>query len=140
MNIRKFSINDFNLKFINLLKQLTETPDISEEQFKKQFNLLNKNDLYLVIEENKKIIAYGSILIDFKFHRNCRNVGHIEDIVVDKNERGRGLSKILLEKLIDYGKNMNCYKLILNCKDEYIIFYKKFNFEKNGNNMTRYLN
>ena len=140
MNIRKLEKNDFKLNFIGILKQLTNTPDITEKQFLEQFNLLNKNDLHLIIEENKKIIAYGSILIDFKFHRNCRNVGHIEDIVVDKNERGRGISKILFQKLIEYSKEMNCYKLILNCKDEYINFYKKFNFEKDGNNMVLYFN
>ena len=91
------------------------------------------------MEKNNKIIAYGTAIIDYKFYRNCKNVGHIEDIVVDKNLRGQGVSEIILDKLIEYGIKNNCYKFILNCKDEYVNFYKKFGFHKNQNNMIKYI-
>lgn len=139
MNIRKLEISDFDKNFNNLLSQLTECPEISKDEFEKQFSNLSKKNLHLVIEEYNKIIAFGTIIIDFKFYRNCKNIGHIEDIVVDKNERGKGLSKIILNKLMDYGLENNCYKFILNCKDEYINFYKNIGFRENGNTMVKYI-
>lgn len=135
--IRKLEITDYP-KINKLLGQLTESPDISNQKFIEQFNKLKENDLHLVIEKEGKIIGYGAIIIDYKFYRNCKNVGHIEDIVIDTNERGNGLAKKIINKLIEYGKNQNCYKFILSCKDEYINFYRKYNFEKKNNMMVKY--
>ena len=139
MNIRKLELSDFDRNFNNLLSQLTECPEITKGEFEKQFSNLSNKNLHLVIEKNNKIIAFGTLIIDFKFYRNCKNIGHIEDIVVDKNERGKGLSKIILSKLMDYGLDNNCYKFILNCKNEYINFYKKIGFWENGNMMVKYI-
>tara|TARA_Y100000389_G_C17296856_1_gene430931 strand:- start:416 stop:829 length:414 start_codon:yes stop_codon:yes gene_type:complete len=136
--IRKLQITDYP-KIINLLAQLTQTPPISRELYQKQFNKLNVNDLHLVIEKEGEIIGYGSIIIDFKFYRNCKNIGHIEDIVIDNKQRGKGYAKIIMNNLIDYGLKQNCYKFILNCKDEFIEFYKKYNFVKFNNNMIKYI-
>ena len=135
--IRKLEITDYP-KINKLLGQLTESPDISNQKFIEQFNKLKENDLHLVIEKEGKIIGYGAIIIDYKFYRNCKNVGHIEDIVIDTNERGNGLAKKIINKLIEYGKKQNCYKFILSCKDEYINFYRKYNFEKKNNMMVKY--
>ena len=93
----------------------------------------------MVIEKEGEIIGYGSIIIDFKFYRNCKNIGHIEDIVIDIKQRGKGYAKIIMNNLIDYGLKQNCYKFILNCKDEFIEFYKKYNFVKSNNNMIKYI-
>ena len=136
--IRKLQITEYP-KIINLLAQLTQTPPISRELYQKQFNKLNVNDLHLVIEKEGEIIGYGSIIIDFKFYRNCKNIGHIEDIVIDIKQRGKGYAKIIMNNLIDYGLKQNCYKFILNCKDEFIEFYKKYNFVKSNNNMIKYI-
>ena len=135
--IRKLEITDYP-KINKLLGQLTDSPDISNQKFIEQFNKLKENDLHLVIEKEGKIIGYGAIIIDYKFYRNCKNVGHIEDIVIDTNERGNGLAKKIINKLIEYGKKQNCYKFILSCKDEYINFYSKYDFEKKNNMMVKY--
>ena len=135
--IRRLEITDYP-KINKLLGQLTESPNISNQKFIEQFNKLKENDLHLVIEKEGKIIGYGAIIIDYKFYRNCKNVGHIEDIVIDTNERGNGLAKKIINKLIEYGKKQNCYKFILSCKDEYINFYSKYDFEKKNNMMVKY--
>ena len=139
MIIRKLEINDFNKNFLNLLSQLTLSPNITQKEFESNFFKLGNNNLHLVIEENDNIIAYGCIIIDFKFYRNCKNVGHIEDIIVDKTKRGQGLSKIIFNKLIDYGLEQNCYKFILNCSDYYKKFYEKMGFENKDNTMVKYI-
>ena len=138
MDIRKLKKNDYNKNFNNLLSQLTECPKITQQEFENQFSNLSENDLHLVVEKNNRIIAYGTLIVDFKFYRKCKNIGHIEDIVVDKNERGKGISKIVFNKLIEYGLEKNCYKFILNCDDKYINFYKNLGFENKGHNMVKY--
>jgi glucosamine-phosphate N-acetyltransferase len=139
MIIRKLELNDYNKNFINLLSQLTVSPNITQKEFETNFLKLGNNNLHLVIEENNTIIAYGCIIIDFKFYRNSKNVGHIEDIIVDKSKRGQGISKIIFNKLIEYGLEQNCYKFILNCIDDYKKFYGKMGFENKDNTMVKYI-
>ena len=138
--IRNLRVSDYKLKFIELLSHLTNITHISENEFINQYKNLRSNDLHLVIEKDNKIIGYGSIIIDFKFYRNCKNVGHIEDIVIHPDYRGNGLSKQIINELIKYGKNINCYKIVLNC-DEYLTqFYTHLGFIKKDNFMVKILN
>ena len=100
MILRKLEINDYYLGLNDLLSQLTKCDNIDFDIFIKQYLRLGHNYNIYVIEENKKIIGYGCLYIDYKFYRNCKNVGHIEDIIIDKYYRGLGYSKLLLNKLL----------------------------------------
>tara|TARA_A100001015_G_scaffold311811_1_gene415775 strand:+ start:383 stop:802 length:420 start_codon:yes stop_codon:yes gene_type:complete len=135
MILRKLEINDYHLGLIELLSQLTDCDNIDFNTFEKQYFKLKNNYNIYVIEKNNKIIGYGCLYIDYKFYRNCKNVGHIEDIIIDKECRGYGYSKLILNKLIDISKINNCYKLILMCDSKYIEYYKNFGFNIKGNNM-----
>jgi glucosamine-phosphate N-acetyltransferase len=137
MIMRKLKSTDYKLKFMELLAQLTISIEGTEKQYLEQYNNLRSSDLHLVIEEDNKIIAYGAIIIDFKFHRNFRNVGHIEDIVIHKDYRGKGYSKLIINELLKYGESMNCYKIVLNCEDKLKSFYTNFGFIVNGNFLTK---
>ena len=53
---------------------------------------------------------------------------HIEDLIVDKNYRGQGLSKELLMYAKNIAKINNCYKIILNCNESLEKFYSKNKF------------
>ena len=57
----------------------------------------NADNHYFVILiedlQKKKIVAAGTLMIEYKFIHNCGHIGHIEDIVVDKEERGKNLGK-----------------------------------------------
>ena len=139
MILRKLNINDYYLGLFDLLSQLTNSNEISFDNFLKQYLKLGNNYNIYVIEINNKIIGYGCLYIDYKFYRNCANVGHLEDIIVDKEYRGKGYSKLIIDKLIEISKENNCYKMILMCDTQYIDFYKKFGFQIIGNNMVYYL-
>ncbi len=83
---------------------------------------MNKNHIILVYEENNKIFASGTLFIEQKLIRNCGLVGHIEDIVVDKELNGKGIGKKLVCSLSEYAKNNGCYKVILDCRNEIVPF------------------
>jgi glucosamine-phosphate N-acetyltransferase len=136
MNVRQIQINDFEMGLMDLLGQLTEAPNIKFEDFVKQFIKFGYNTRIYVIEYEKRIIGYGSIYIDYKFYRNCKNVGHIEDLIIDEKFRGNGYSKLIVKELIEFGKEKECYKIILNCKDHYVGFYQKMGFKLNDNTMS----
>ena len=139
MILRKLEINDYNLGLMELLSQLTDCKNINYDTFITQYlNMGNNYNIY-IIEEHNKIVGYGCLYIDYKFYRNCNNVGHIEDIVIHKDYRGIGYSKLIINKLIEQSKEKSCYKIILICNTKYIDFYKKFGFNNIDNNMIYYL-
>jgi glucosamine-phosphate N-acetyltransferase len=65
-------------------------------------------------------------------------VGHIEDIIVDKEFRGNGYGKYIINYLIKYAKNNNCYKIILNTDEKNLKFYQKCGFKKTNIEMGIY--
>jgi glucosamine-phosphate N-acetyltransferase len=49
-----------------------------------------------------------------------------------------GFGKLLVKKCIEHAKEMNCYKIILNCNENNMIFYEKQGFQKKENQMALY--
>jgi len=138
--IRKLAKSDFNNKYFDLLDQLSSTnqENITYDKFELFINQLNNNHNIYIIEKNNKIIASGTLLIENKIIHNFGKVGHIEDIVVDFNERGSGLGKLMINHLIETAKNLNCYKIILNCNESNVKFYEKCGFVKKELEMVIY--
>lgn len=138
--IRKIQKDDYYKNHLELYKQLT-TYDfklINKIEYDKFIDSLNNNHQIFVIIDNNKVIASGTILIENKLIRNLCKLAHIEDIVIDINYRKFGLGKKLINYIINYAKNENCYKITLDCNDNNIIFYEKCGFIKNGNQMSLY--
>lgn len=139
--IRNIHNDDLNKNIINLLNQLSDTKNIKINLFSQFIKTLNNNHQIIVIEDtiNNKIIGMGTILIEQKIIHNMGKVAHIEDIVIDKNYRKRGLANKLLNKLKNIAINNNCYKIILNCNDNLKKFYIKNGFTQKNIQMAIYL-
>lgn len=133
---------DFYRGFLQLLEQLTvvEIDKISYENFCKQFDQL-QSKVIVIRDKNKnnKVIATASIFIEKKFIHNLSSVGHIEDVVVDKEVRGKNLGKILIEELVRISKLNFCYKILLDCQKNNVDFYEKCGFSQKGVEMSYYL-
>lgn len=141
-NDNNVKLDEIKNQYINLLKNLTDTSDISQKIFMDQIKLIsNMGNIIIAIEgniKNFKIIGSGTIIIEPKIIHNASFVAHIEDIVIHPDFRGLGIAKKIIFMLKDYSKLMNCYKIILNCKDEYNSVYEKCEFIKKGNEMAYY--
>ena len=131
-NIRVLNLEDYNKGYINLLNQLTLGTDITYEVFVNLFENLEKNIHIFVIEDNNKIITTGTLLIEQKFIHNGGKVGHIEDIVVDSETRGKGVGREIVSYLINKARDYGCYKVILNCSYKNTGFYEKLGFNNNN--------
>jgi glucosamine-phosphate N-acetyltransferase len=140
--IREIEINDYYKNYLNLLKQLTEVGEHSFDDFYNKITEIKKNNYHkiFVIEKDNKIVGSITCLIEPKFIRNMKSICHIEDFIVDKNYRGQGIGNKLLEFIKDFSKKNNCYKIILNCSEDYINFYNKKGFyQKNFEMLLRFL-
>ena len=138
--IRKIHNNDYYKEYLNLLSQLTEVnPEkITYELFSNFINNLHNDHHVFVNEYNNKIIATGTLLIENKLIHGISKVGHIEDIVVDKNHRGLGLGKNIINHLAEFAVREKCYKVILNCKETNCKFYENCGFKQYEVEMVKY--
>ncbi len=127
LNFRRLEKGDFQKNYLELLKQLTVIGDISKEKYEATFDKIGAE--VWVIEFEGKIIASVSLLLEQKVIHECGIVGHLEDVVVDKDYRKYGLGKFIIERIIKIAKERGCYKLIGDCKSELLGFYEKNGFE-----------
>jgi glucosamine-phosphate N-acetyltransferase len=127
-------------QYIELISQLTNAPIITDEEFINKVNEISKiGTIIICYIRNTDIIIVGSgtIIYEPKIIHGGKSVGHIEDIIVDKNYRNKGIAKNILNMLVNLAKNI-CYKVILDCKEELVDFYSKNGFNKNGIQMAKY--
>lgn len=103
--------------------------------------LINSNrELMFVIEDvsTRRVVAAATLLLEYKFIHNAGKCGHIEDVVVDGNVRGRGLGKKIVSAVRDAAKALGCYKCILDCSESNVRFYEKCGFRRNETCMAIY--
>ena len=91
-------------------------------------NYLNDpNSITFVMSDNKAILGVASLHIIEKL---TRKLGLIEDVAVSKNNRGLGIGKKLVKKLIQTGKEKKCDKIVLSSSEKNSEFYEKMGFQK----------
>ncbi|KAL4466533.1 hypothetical protein ABPG72_000740 [Tetrahymena utriculariae] len=133
---RLLEVGDYDKMYFQCLSNLTSSPQISREDFEREFQLQSKNEIinsvHIVIEEveKKKIVAAGSVIIE----RNIvGNIGHIEGIVAAKGEQGKGWGSKIMQALNKIGlENLGCIKLALYCKPSNTAFYEKLGYVAEG--------
>ncbi len=79
-----------------------------------------------VCVEGEMIIGTASLIVEPKFVRAGRPAGHIEDVVVDKDHRGRGIGKRLIQHCV--GQLIGGYKVQLACQPHNAGFYRTCGF------------
>ena len=82
----------------------------------------------IVAMEEGNVLGYASIHYIKKITRKS---GIIEDVVVEENQRGKGIGKLLVKNLIEKAKKNNCDKIILSSSEKNLKFYEKLGFQKN---------
>ena len=131
--------------YLLLLAHLTKTEPLTNEHFLQQVNQIHAigtiQIAYVEFTEYPQyleIIASGTLILEPKLIRGGKPVGHIEDIVVHPQYRGKGIATQILTQLSEYAETNECYKVILDCKEEVAKVYEKAGFEKHGVQMSKY--
>ena len=137
INFRLVKEEDINDVFI-LLNQLKKI-DLENIDRKKAWNDFNSNTSSnsIVGIYNNRIVAYGSVVIENKIRGEV--AGHIEDIVVDSEVRGKMVGVSLIKELIEISRRKGCYRITLFCNEKLVNFYSRNGFKVNNIIMKKYL-
>lgn len=143
LNANPNNIELIKEQYLLLLSELTSTSYIETNLFLKNIERISEIG-YIIVgvitdsSNNIEIIASGTIIIEPKIIRGGKNVGHIEDIVVAKHMRNKGITCKIINILKLFARERNCYKVILDCNNELKNFYIKNGFHIKGVQMSDY--
>jgi len=137
-NIRKAERKDCEamMKLIKELAIYEKAPDevtVSLEHF--EASGFGENPVWgaFVAEFEDKIVGTALYYIRYSTWKGQRL--YLEDLIVTESFRGKGLGKILFDKLIEFGKENNYSGMmwqVLDWNEPAINFYKKYNAKFDG--------
>ncbi len=135
--IRELRKEDLCNGFLTTLDSLRQASDIDKNNAEEIFEKINSNPDHIiaVAELDGKIVGATTLLIEPKFIHKGGLVGHIEDVVVDKNFQGQKIGEKIMKYLLEFAKNRGCYKTILDCTDDVKLFYEKLGFKHIANEL-----
>lgn len=118
------TLDDFEIIKDRLQEEFDEfwTPGVLVSELK------NENTKYIVLKENNNILGFAGIWI-------TPDTVELNNIVIKKDSRGKGYSKVLLEKLIEISKETSREIFTLEVSEENVVainLYKKYGFENVG--------
>ena len=94
---------------------------------------ISQNNIkYFIAMENNEVISSCYLAVIPNLTRGGKSIGFIENVITDKNHRQRGIGKALINMAVKYGKENNCYKIILQsgfARQSSHIFYEKCGFD-----------
>ena len=137
IEIREIRENDLENGFLETLDFLRKVSDLDKNKAKEILEKIkqNSNQIIQVAIDDKKIVGCITLLIEQKFIHDGGLVGHIEDVVVRKDYEGKGIGMKLVTSMLEYAKRKNCYKTILDCKDDVKQFYERIGFKHESDGM-----
>ena len=137
IKIREIEEDDLEKGFLESLDFLRNASNIDKNKAKEILKKikLNPNHIIHVAIDDKKIVGSTTLLIEQKFIHDGGLVGHIEDVVVRKEYEGKGIGIKLVMSMLERAKEKNCYKTILDCKDDVKQFYERIGFKRESNCM-----
>ena len=137
IKIREIEEDDLEKGFLESLDFLRKASNIDKNKAKEILKKikLNPNHIIHVAIDDKKIVGSTTLFIEQKFIHDGGLVGHIEDVVVRKDYEGKGIGIKLVTSMLECAKEKNCYKTILDCKDDVKRFYERIGFKRESNCM-----
>ena len=135
--IREIEENDLKQGFLESLDFLRKASNIDKNKAREILKKIkqNPNHIIHVAIDNNEIVGSTTLLIEQKFIHDGGFVGHIEDVVVRKDYEGKGIGIKLVMSMLECAKEKNCYKTILDCKDDVKEFYERIGFKNESNGM-----
>ena len=130
--IRKCEITDF-AEIFKLLEQLWIDSTLDFDSLHEVFeNALKSSQQRLIVGVvNNKIIGFCSLTIKNNLWQSG-NLGHIDELVVDKNYSGKGYGKTLIDSITKISKDLKCKRIELDSafhRKEAHQFYESLGYE-----------
>ena len=147
LRVRALEEGDVARGFLQLLAQLTTVGELSAADFAERLALMrsapaDRPHVPLVILDDAadKVVAAATLFVEPKLCATAAaavgsgggRLGHIEEVVVDGTERGRGLGRKIMACVRDAGTAAGCSRVSLDCSESNVPFYEKCGFERRG--------
>ena len=103
-------------------------------------NIVNPNNLYLLAENENEQLGFISFHTQNLLH-HCGRVGEIQEFFIDKNHRGKGIGRQLIEKIIQFSdqNNLKSIEATTNRRRvENVLIYENLGFTLSHNKFTIY--
>ncbi|GAA3759222.1 GNAT family N-acetyltransferase [Flavobacterium ginsengiterrae] len=138
INIRKIQIQDLDFVYKSICELENEVFDF--ETFKNIFieNISNPNYLYLIAESENESLGFITFHIQNLLH-HCGLVGEIHEFFIDKNHRGKGVGRKLIDEIVRYSEqnNLKSIEVTTNKKRvENVAIYENLGFTLSHNKFT----
>ena len=118
-----------------LIPQLCADCEVPPKEYLEQ--IIHSNTSFLFLAEDDEIIGSSTLILNQI--PTCKKAW-IEDVVVDKNHRGKGIGKKLIEFAIAFAINKDVSKIDLTSKPERVAaneLYKNLGFKRRNTNVYR---
>lgn len=123
----ELNLQDIDQNYLDILNELSDTSDITVEGARKTYikQIANKQKSFC-LKKDGVIIGIVSTLIDYKIAHKKPAI-HIEDVAIRKDFQGKGCGKFLIDQIKTLYDGF-AYKIILDCSQKNVAFYKKCGF------------
>ena len=130
LHIRPLEVNDFYRGFLETLAAVAPvglTPGEAEAIWHDPERQAVRTFVAL---DGDRVVGTVSLLVERKFIHRGGRVGHIEEVAVHPDYRGRQIGSRLVEHATEEGVRLGCYKVILNCKENLQEFYGQLGYRR----------
>lgn len=129
IKFRKAKISDFDV-ILDLVSQLWDTESIISDILNKDYyktekakehllkDIKSKKLMFIVAVLDKKVIGMADGYILKEENAYNKKIAHLDRLVVDKNYRGKGIGKELIEEFSARMKKKGCNYVKLNAFEE----------------------
>jgi glucosamine-phosphate N-acetyltransferase len=133
--VRELQHADISNGFLQTLSNLAQVGNSIEDIRKAEKILLEIKSypfykIFVAVKDDGQIIGSTTLLIEQKFIHGGARVGHIEDVSTRRQYVGKGIGTALIHYALRFAKKENCYKVILDCSEKNVQFYKRLGFKK----------
>ena len=140
VEIRKIEKQDLDFVYKAICE--LENEELDFKVFKDIFNenISNSKNLYLIAENKNEGLGFISFHTQNLLH-HCGLVGEIQEFFIDKNHRGKGIGRQLIEKIIQFSdqNNLKSIEATTNRRRvENVLIYENLGFTLSHNKFTIY--
>jgi len=133
MEIRQCRSEDFG-QIMELLRQLWPDKRLDSVALQTVFDraLFSGAQTYLCAVNGQRIVGFGSLTLKNNLWQEGY-LGHVDELIVDREFRGRGIGSQLLERLVSAAREQDCRRIELDSarhRKEAHEFYRQHGFEE----------
>ncbi|MHA1230223.1 MAG: GNAT family N-acetyltransferase [Candidatus Helarchaeota archaeon] len=135
IQIRRFKKEDEE-QAKRLMKQLCQITNVPFDEKKwewgvrmRLYDALRRNGMLVAIKDDKLV---GMLFADVNIDVTGVATGYIRNVIVDADEQGQGIGRMLIEKAIEYLKEIDVHEILVNVREKTekaLNLYKRFGFK-----------